>query len=160
MATHQIINNLPTKARVYLMPMPAKTVTCTVCLCWECGHNWQRRIERPKCCPACKSPWGERLADVLYWNPDGISLHLHGSEFEYDPRKALTICCDDNHDKYLVLLREQAKLGIPGGIASLKAWEELCAKLGRNPTRSEWIPIHEKVYQATDINCNQPMPAA
>jgi len=25
--------------------------------CRRCGHRWVKRVERPRVCPRCKSPW-------------------------------------------------------------------------------------------------------
>ena len=25
--------------------------------CRRCGHKWVKRVERPRVCPRCKSPW-------------------------------------------------------------------------------------------------------
>lgn len=38
--------------------------------CQKCGYRWQPRLERPKCCPECKSrEWGgSRKGQVVQGN--------------------------------------------------------------------------------------------
>ncbi len=41
----------------------------TTCHCKRCGYDWSSRVEQPKNCPACKSPYWDRERGVLRGRP-------------------------------------------------------------------------------------------
>ena len=153
MATQQIINNPAARAQMYVMPT-RKIMAKTVCSCNRCGHFWRNRIENPARCPGCKSPYWGKWAGVLVWNPEGKALCLSGPE--YDPSSFGY----RDPANFPVWIRAKARLGDPLGIALLKAWEDECFRLGRNPNSyPEFIAVEEKAKQQLEAGRTDP-PAA
>jgi Zn finger protein HypA/HybF involved in hydrogenase expression len=45
--------SIPQAASVARVPQAKSEYGMTHC--WKCGHEWQARVDKPLCCPACKS---------------------------------------------------------------------------------------------------------